>query len=381
MYGISRLLIATLAIVAMFAVILLYGANENARLESYAANFQGREIEMGADLYQQGCVQCHGANGEGLVGPALNAADLLVPEPGQTRSPRLLQKNYSGDLRSYIEGAVTYGRVGTVMPAWGQVAGGPFRPDQVHALATYIMNWSNDPGKKWGGAPDRVAVGGVEPEPVVVVAPLGTPPPRDVRSAVLGKYLFEGPAGCGSCHTFNGTTGKTGPELANVVKDKGRPYVKDSILNPSAALAAGHANLMPQTLGFSLSDTEVESIVDYLENPAAAGTTTEATGTTPAAGGGTPDGKALAQSAGCIACHSVDGSKLVGPSWKGLYNSEQEIEGDGKVTADDAYLQDSIVNPAAKIVKGYPNVMPATYGQSLKPDEIAAIIEYIKTLK
>ena len=77
----------------------------------------------------------------------------------------------------------------------------------------------------------------------------------------------------------------------------------------------------------------------------------------------------------------MDGSKLVGPSWKGLYNSEQEIEGDGKVTADDAYLQESIVNPAAKIVKGYPNVMPATYGQSLKPDEIAAIIEYIKTLK
>ena len=379
MYGISRLLIATLAIVAMFAVILLYGANENARMETYAANFQGREIELGADIYQHACVQCHGANGEGLVGPALNAADLLVPEAGQTRPPRLIQKNYAGDLRSYIEGAITYGRVGTVMPTWGQVAGGPYRPDQVHALATYIMNWSNDPGKKWGGAPDRVAVGGVEPEPVVVAAPLGTPPPRDVRSAVLGRYLFEGPAGCGACHTFNGTTGKTGPELINVVQDKGRPYVKDSILNPSAALAAGHANLMPQTLGFSLSDTEVESIVDYLENPAAAGTTSAA-GTTPAPAG-PPDGKALAQSAGCVACHSIDGSVLVGPTWKGLFGHEVELEGGATVTADDAYLQESIVNPAAQIVKGFPNVMPAVYAQSLKPDEIAAIIEYIKTLQ
>ncbi len=381
MYGISRLIIATLAFVAMFAVVLLAAANETTRMETYAANFQGREIEMGADLFHQACVQCHGQNGEGLVGPALNAADLLVPEPGQTRPPRLIQKNYAGDLRSYIEGTVTYGRVGTVMPAWGQVAGGPFRPDQIHALATYIMNWGNDPGKKWGGAPDRVAVGGVEPVQEVAAQPMGTPPPRDVRSAALGKYMFEGPAGCGSCHTFNGTTGKTGPALDTVVKDKGRAYVKDSILNPSKTLAAGHANLMPQSLGFSLSDTEVESIIDYLENPAAAGTTQAAAGATPAAGGGAPDGKKIAQNAGCAACHSVDGSTLVGPSWKGIYGTEVELEGGGKATVDDAYLHESIVNPAAKVVKGFPNVMPGAYGQSLKPEEITALIDYIKSLK
>ena len=210
--GISRLIIATVTIVGVFVIILLYGANENARLDRYTANFEGRQIEAGADLFYQACTTCHGQNGEGLVGPALNAADLLVPEPGQTKPPRLIQKNYNGDLRSYIEGTVTYGRVGTVMPAWGQAAGGPFRADQISALATFIMNWGKDPGKKWGGAPDRVAIGGVEPETVAAPQPIASPPPTNVRSAALGRYLFEGPAGCAQCHAFNGTTGTVGPE-------------------------------------------------------------------------------------------------------------------------------------------------------------------------
>ena len=193
MNGISRLILATAALVGMFVILLFYSAIENDRMDTYADNFAGRDIEAGADIYYQACASCHGANGEGLVGPALNAADLLVNAEGETRPPRLIEKGWAGDLRSYLEGTVTNGRVGTVMPAWGQAAGGPYRPDQVRSVASFIMNWGEDPGKKWGGAEDRVSIGGVQPvQPVSSTIPEA--PPRDVQSAALGKYMFHGPA-------------------------------------------------------------------------------------------------------------------------------------------------------------------------------------------
>lgn len=96
---------------------------------------------------------------------------------------------------------------------------------------------------------------------------------------------------------------------------------------------------------------------------------------------GPVDGKTVAQAAGCFACHTVDGSKLVGPSWKGLAGSTVSLVGGGTVSADDAYLHESIVNPAAKIAQGFTNDMPATFGQSLSAVQITALIDYIKTLK
>lgn len=83
----------------------------------------------------------------------------------------------------------------------------------------------------------------------------------------------------------------------------------------------------------------------------------------------------------CAACHSVDGSKGAGPTWKGLWGAKgHELEG-GTVDVDENYIRESILNPNAKIVKGYPKgVMPLFQG-ALKEDDITAIIEYMKTLK
>ena len=52
------------------------------------------------------------------------------------------------------------------------------------------------------------------------------------------------------------------------------------------------------------------------------------------------------------------------------------------VTADEAYLKESIISPDAKVVKGFaPGIMPKNFGDKLKPDQIEALIEYMKTLK
>ncbi len=57
---------------------------------------------------------------------------------------------------------------------------------------------------------------------------------------------------------------------------------------------------------------------------------------------GTPEerGAQLAQQYGCVACHSTDGSILVGPSWKGVFGHEVTLADGSTVTADEAYLRE-----------------------------------------
>ena len=111
-----------------------------------------------------------------------------------------------------------------------------------------------------------------------------------------------------------------------------------------------------------------------------------ATVSPPGDGNGPPArGKAKAQTASpapCVACHSADGSPLVGPSWQGIYGSQETLADDTTVEVNDEYLRESIVDPNAKIVKGFqPNLMPATYGDTLNGSDIEDIIAYIKSLR
>lgn len=81
---------------------------------------------------------------------------------------------------------------------------------------------------------------------------------------------------------------------------------------------------------------------------------------------------------GCTACHSLDGSDSVGGTLKGLYGSTRTLADGTTVTADDAYLRESIVTPDARVVKGLDPVMPAA---DLSPADLAAIVEFLKTVK
>jgi cytochrome c oxidase subunit 2 len=90
-------------------------------------------------------------------------------------------------------------------------------------------------------------------------------------------------------------------------------------------------------------------------------------------------GAQVSQETGCLSCHSVDGSQMVGPTWLGLFGSQVPLEDGSTVTADEPYLRSSILEPTTQVVQGYPNIMPAAY--ALLPEEdLAAIIEYIKSL-
>ena len=91
-------------------------------------------------------------------------------------------------------------------------------------------------------------------------------------------------------------------------------------------------------------------------------------------------GAQLVRAYGCNACHSPDGTALVGPTWQGLLGSEEELEDGTTVLVDDAYIAESIRDPNAKITRGFTaGLMPATLG--VKDEEIPHIIEYMKTLR
>ncbi|HEU0203523.1 MAG TPA: cytochrome c oxidase subunit II [Burkholderiaceae bacterium] len=88
-------------------------------------------------------------------------------------------------------------------------------------------------------------------------------------------------------------------------------------------------------------------------------------------------GREIAQGRGCIACHSIDGTQTVGPTWKDLYGKSETLTTGAKVTVDDEYLRKSITEPNAQVVQGFQPIMPPS---TLNEDEMAALIAYIKEL-
>ena len=96
---------------------------------------------------------------------------------------------------------------------------------------------------------------------------------------------------------------------------------------------------------------------------------------------GPPPGEQLYLTKGCAACHSIDGTPRVGPTWKGLYRKQVKVITAGKertVIADEAYLRKSIEDPNADISVGYPPIMPK---QELTEEEMKGLLNYIESLK
>lgn len=88
-------------------------------------------------------------------------------------------------------------------------------------------------------------------------------------------------------------------------------------------------------------------------------------------------GRDIVNRSGCTGCHGAAGQGGLGPAWVGLYGSTVRLDDGSTVTADDAYLHESILNPSAKTVDGYAAAMPTP---SLTDDEVDAIVAYIRAL-
>jgi cytochrome c oxidase subunit II len=86
----------------------------------------------------------------------------------------------------------------------------------------------------------------------------------------------------------------------------------------------------------------------------------------------------LLETKGCTACHSLDGSEGIGPTFKGMYGHTEKMSDGSVVKVDESYLRESIVNPDAKILAGFDPLMPKP---TLTDKEVKEIVDYLETIK
>ena len=91
-------------------------------------------------------------------------------------------------------------------------------------------------------------------------------------------------------------------------------------------------------------------------------------------------GERVAAEQGCLKCHSVDGSRHIGPTWLNLYGRAEKLTTGQTVIVDEPYMTKAMMDPGSLKVAGYQNVMPTFQGK-LSPPEAAAIVEFIKSLR
>jgi len=201
----------TLAILLVFQV---YIVREPSRIQVVESADRAAAVKAGRDLYADNCVACHGANGDGKVGPALNSRELLK----MTADPTFFS-------------LIRTGVPGTVMPAWGQTFGGPFTDEQTSQLVAFIRAWEPT-------AP-QIAPIVVEPDPV------------------RGATIFAN-----TCFTCHGENGK-GTTRAPALNDPARLKEFDDVWYRNTISHGRPAKGMP-TWGTVLSPMQINDLVALL---------------------------------------------------------------------------------------------------------------------
>lgn len=205
-------------------------------------------------------------------------------------------------------------------------------------------------------------------------------PSQPATPTARGRQLLE-EHGCLGCHSFDGSS-KIAPVFGKLKGQKREitneglereividaDYLRRSIREPQVDLVEGYAPIMPAFGKDELNDKDLDQIVQFLLNGEPA----------PAPGGSKLDGNKLMEENGCFGCHSTDGSRKVGPSFKGLKGRTVEVKrGDQEIELkiDAAYLKRSIKQPKYDVVDGYPAIMPAF--DTLSDEEVDAIVKQL----
>jgi cytochrome c oxidase subunit 2 len=84
---------------------------------------------------------------------------------------------------------------------------------------------------------------------------------------------------------------------------------------------------------------------------------------------------------GCELCHSIDGSEDSAPSLLGIWNTERLMSDGSTVRATEDYFYESVLDPQARLVRGYdPEAMPS-YEDLIEDDDLAALAAYVRSLR
>jgi mono/diheme cytochrome c family protein len=276
-----KLLIGILGVGGGIVLLLLLLVQEPMRMEAQTQNWDGRSIEQGAAIFANNCASCHGMDGQGNPGPALNSRYFF--------SQRLDDVSFNGSIQDYVALTVNAGRPskhnpqwgGLVMATWGEDYGGPLRNDQVQNVARYVANWEDtalqqtmeeDPWIPFQDTTPKV------PIEQVYMDEGGEPlPPPEPRAP---EELWVAMA-CSGCHNLDepqteDNRGPIGPNMGNLAEHAGQrvegvsaeDYVYTSIVNPNEYVVEGYQpGVMLQNFAQQMTEEEIRGLVDWLLDP------------------------------------------------------------------------------------------------------------------
>ncbi len=188
--------------------------------------------------------------------------------------------------------------------------------------------------------------------------------------------------GCFACHTENGEK-QIGPSFKGIFEPKNimtngkteeinpdADYIIRSIYEPEAETVEGYASNMMVSFKAAINEDDMKSVLQYLYDLNGMESAPQ------------KDGFSILKKNSCVACHTSDGSRLIGPSFKGIYNQKNVVI-DGKtqtITPDDNYMIRAIYEPNAEIVESYAPNMMVSYKEAINEEDMQLIIEYLKEL-
>lgn len=211
----TRLIVVALVLsVGILIAFQIYIVREPSRIQNVLAADQAAQVTRGAKLYSDNCTTCHGDNGEGDKGPALNSKSFLKSADDST-----------------IFSLISSGVPGTAMPTWAQAHGGPFTDEQVRDLVSFIRHWEPT-------APDTA---NVQPTPDIA----------------QGQLIFS--SICYACHGDNGQGTKNAPALnsQDLLSQFDDNWFRQTVANGRPAKG------MP-TWGAVLSPAQINNVVAYI---------------------------------------------------------------------------------------------------------------------
>jgi len=255
--------IGLLAVLCTLGLLALSAGQETARMSYQAQVQRAQAIEVGAELYYTHCRSCHGAQGQGVgeMGPPLHTREFF--------QQRLERVGWQGTLEEYVVATVSLGRLVATRPlyagdgvvamaAWSEQQGGPLRPDQIRAIAAFVVNWQ------------ATALGEVTLSPL----PSPTPDPTELAEAgARGQQVFL-TVGCATCHSLAGLSqASLAPDLSHIggTAESRRPglsaeqYLRESVLIPNAYFVPGYEpDRVSQRCGGILSQQQLDELVAFL---------------------------------------------------------------------------------------------------------------------
>jgi cytochrome c oxidase subunit 2 len=218
--------------------------------------------------------------------------------------------------------------------------------------------------------------------------------------------------GCTGCHSLDGST-LVGPSykdmfgrkvkvsvngsLKEILTDEA--YIKRAILEPDSEVVEGFSSGMMSSYKDILSEEDIDTLIQYFKDSAPQATIksnveeknknisveqhqTNIEATLKSDEDIKTKAMSLLSANACLGCHSLDGSKRVGPSYKDMFGRKVKVKiGDSlqEVLSDEAYIKRAILEPNAEIVDTYPAIMTSYQGK-LSDEDISLLIEYFRSL-